>query len=278
MTGCGVLQASTVVIPGSGPGDSTLLGLVSTLPGVDVRKVKFAGDTAAVLGVTRNASWNDVEGVLKTLVDAGSRTSVEAKYNGLKLGKKSKFGDEKAFPQTVVKIVPQQNWKPLLRQQQKISSDDLTIKLFEIADECKLGVVQASISTPLTILIQDIPAEHFIVREFQEQAPHYLLQRGQRADLLLVIDRHWCAAAVKHFLQYHLSYAEIRLEVNGQLMHDMQTFEDEKKFPQVVLSSTFQVSSSDLQRLKSRSTGSLSSKEGGRRSRSSSPQRHSADF
>nr|CEL65313.1 TPA: ROP15 protein, related [Neospora caninum Liverpool] len=245
------------VVPLKRPGDSTLLGIVSSLPADSIRKHDYIGLSHAVIVIARDVRWPQLKHVLKKLAEPGSRCKVTSKYQQLIIDKHTNFGDPKAFPQTTARIVPTGVSQRLHAEPQKGGADDLAILLFEIAHDCKMSAVQATITNPLTVLFKDIPTSHVTTRGFSSQAPHFLLQNRDYVDLLLTIDRSWCGQGLRHLVQFHVNYPFFSLEVNGKRVDNNATFEDERLYPQVILSSKFEGKTHERPLTKSRSLPSL---------------------
>ncbi|CBZ50702.1 unnamed protein product [Neospora caninum Liverpool] len=194
------------VVPLKRPGDSTLLGIVSSLPADSIRKHDYIGLSHAVIVIARDVRWPQLKHVLKKLAEPGSRCKVTSKYQQLIIDKHTNFGDPKAFPQTTARIVPTGVSQRLHAEPQKGGADDLAILLFEIAHDCKMSAVQATITNPLT---------------------------------------------------FHVNYPFFSLEVNGKRVDNNATFEDERLYPQVILSSKFEGKTHERPLTKSRSLPSL---------------------
>ncbi|KEP64199.1 UNVERIFIED_CONTAM: rhoptry protein ROP15 [Hammondia hammondi] len=219
--------------------DASLLGLVSSVPDGGILKPEFLGAEAALVAVTRSIKWTQLKQTLKTLVDTGVRCKVKCKHNKKKLSKNTNFKDQQEFPQTIGRILPPSDREPLHAEQQKVSDEDLQVLLFEIAHDCKMSAPQAAITTPLTILLPDIPRAHITTRRFEAAVPHFTLQKEDTVDLLLTVDRSWCGKGLRHLVRYHVGYVLFNLEVNGRPLADDDIFEDNRLYRQVVLTTKF---------------------------------------
>ncbi|KFG57862.1 rhoptry protein ROP15 [Toxoplasma gondii RUB] len=237
---------STLACPSSSPlktakdkHDASLLGLVSSVPDSGILKPEFVGAGAALVAVTRSVKWTQLKQSLKALVDTGVKCKVNCKHNNKKLSKNTDFKDQQEFPQTSARILPTSDREPLLAGPQKVTEEDLQVLLFEIAHDCKMSAPQAAITKPLTILLAGIPGAHLSKRPFEAAIPHFILQKEDTVDLLLTVDRSWCGKGLSHLVRYHVGYMSFNLEVNGRRLADDDTFEDDRLYRQVVLTTKF---------------------------------------